>query len=247
MPVHWSSPLGIRVFRNKGPVRQLGWAKAVQDHGHLHRKPPQSVLTSESKLSTDTPAMDVHGTSLVPRETYFPRLQTARPTLEFFHPRAGPGSNLSTSTHIWMGSVWWELAPVACYGQWCQWAALPPALHQSLATWGNTIPFHWQISKNGDVHLFSALVVGQHHQNNWKCNYTHMDSSIPSPVFSRGKQNEEEFSPLYLIFSLWIFRERKYEIKWSAEAIVPINLQQNKTRYSVYWGKLNGKWWCRTM
>lgn len=122
MPVHWSSPLGIRLFRNKGPVRQLGWAKAAQDHGHLHRKPPQSVLTSESKRSTDTPAMDVHGTSLVPWEIYFPRLQTARPTLEFFHPRAGPGSNLSTSTHIWrhgiclMGAgpccLLWAMVPV---------------------------------------------------------------------------------------------------------------------------------------
>lgn len=224
MPVHWSSPLGIRLFRNKGPVRQLGWAKAAQDHGHLHRKPPQSVLTSESKRSTDTPAMDVHGTSLVPWEIYFPRLQTARPTPEFFHPELALEAIFPLPPIFeWdLSDGSWPPLPAMGNGASGQHCLLPCT--KALPPWGNTIPFHWQISKNGDVHLFSALVVGQHHQNNWKCNYTHMDASIPSPIFSRGKQDEGEFSPLYLIFSLWIFRERKYEIKWSAEAIVPINL-----------------------
>lgn len=129
MPMYWSSSWGTRL----APIRQLGWARAPQDHCYLHRKPLQAILTSENKYSTDTLAMDAHGNSLGPTGIYFPRLQTARPTLEFFHPRAGPGSNLST--HIWRWSVRWELAPC-----WPLRVALPPALHQSIATQGEHNP-----------------------------------------------------------------------------------------------------------
>lgn len=67
-------------------------------------------------------------------------------------------------------------------------------------------------SKNGDAHLFSALALEEHHQNNWNWNYNHTDASDPNPVFSVRKQDEGEF-PMYLIFSFWAFRERKYEMQ----------------------------------
>lgn len=165
MSVYWSSFLGTRL----GPTRQQWWARDVQNHCYLHKKPLQSILTCENKYSTDTPDMDVNGTSLAPRE------------------------------------------------------------------------------QERNACLFSALLLGKHHQNNWNWNYNHTDASDPSPIFSVRKQDEGEF-PMYLIFSLCALRERKYEMHWSTKDIVPINLLQNRGRYSVYWGKLlHGKWWCRIM
>lgn len=67
------------------------------------------VLTSETKYSADTPAMDVHGVSLGPRQIYFLRLHPARQEPYCFHPRAGLGRNLSVPTRMWTWSVRWEL------------------------------------------------------------------------------------------------------------------------------------------